>query len=117
MASQIVVLALIFVAIVGCVSAQAPATTPTTSQAAAAPVADATTPSGSAAALTPGSDAGALSPTEGSANSPVDSPVGNTDDIAASVPAPEPSTKKSGASSLGFSAVTGAAAVAGYFLF
>ncbi|XVE85208.1 hypothetical protein DITRI_Ditri17bG0073400 [Diplodiscus trichospermus] len=104
MARQVVVLALLLIALVGLVSADN--ATPKT---AAAPANDDDTIGNTDEAGAPTSGAGA-----GADGTAVEGPIGS-EEAAKSAAAGQPPT--SGATTVGVSAVAGAAAIAGYFVF
>ena len=103
MARKLIVLALVFVAIVGLAAAAEPAPSTTDQPAAEAPLSDdfIGTDDGDAAGA-PSADGSAVVP----------GPMGSSTTLAGG-----PASEKDGSATLKFSAIVGAAAAAGYFLF
>ncbi|XP_022775615.1 anther-specific protein BCP1-like [Durio zibethinus] len=124
MARQVVVLALVLIALVGLVSADTPASANATPKSSSTNASSPSSQGGTEAAAaladddaignTDEADAPSNS-TGGDASLAVEGPIGSED--AANSAAGTAQPPSSGATALGFSAVAGAAAIAGYFVF
>ena len=120
MARQIVVLALVLIALVGLVSADNDASAlKSSSTAAPSPGsqggAEAVAPSGNDDAIGNTDEAGAPTNSTGDEGAAVEGSIGSDDAANSAAPAAQPPT--SGATTIGVSAVAGAAVIAGYFFF
>ncbi|XWS34679.1 hypothetical protein CRYUN_Cryun21dG0058100 [Craigia yunnanensis] len=119
MARQIVVLALVLIALVGLVSADNDASALKSSSTAPSSGsqggAEAVATSGNDDAIGNTDEAGAPTTSTGDEGAAVEGPIGSEDAANSAAPAAQPPT--SGATTLGVSAVAGAAVIAGYFVF